>query len=92
MGRVLFAPLSIAGGFLAGLAGTKLFEFIWGRFDGQEPPDPEHRDVSWLKLGAALLVQGAIFRFIRGLFDHGARTVFFRGTRRWPGEERPDPA
>lgn len=92
MARILFAPLSITGGLLAGLAATKLFDFIWGRFDDQEAPDPEDRQVSWPKLGAALLLQGAIFRFVRGVFDHGARTVFFRGSRRWPGEERPDPA
>jgi len=91
MGRILFAPFSIVGGLLAGLAATKLFEFIWARFDNQEPPDPEHREISWPKLAVALILQGAIFRFVRGSFDHGARTVFFRGTRSWPGEERPDP-
>ena len=77
---------------MAGLAATRLFELIWGRIDDQEPPDPEHREVSWPKLGAALLLQGAIFRFVRGTFDHGARTVFYRGTHRWPGEERPGTA
>jgi len=92
MGRILFAPLSIVGGLLAGFAATRLFEFVWSRIDDQEPPDSEHRDVSWAKLGVSLLLQGAIFRFVRGLFDHGARTVFFRGTRRWPGEERPEPS
>jgi len=92
MGRILFAPFSVVGGLLAGLAATKLFEFIWGRFDEQEPPDPEDREVAWPKLGAALAIQGAIFRLVRGAFDHGARTVFYRSTRRWPGEERPDPA
>ena len=91
MGRILFAPFSIVGGLLAGLAATKLFEFIWARFDDQEPPDPEDREISWPKLAVALILQGAIFRFVRGSFDHGARTVFFRGTRSWPGEERPDP-
>ena len=35
MGRILFAPFSIVGGLLAGLAATKLFEFIWARFDDQ---------------------------------------------------------
>ena len=89
MGRILFAPLSIAGGLVAGLAATRLFQFIWGRFDDQEPPDPEHRDVSWPKLTAALALQGAIFRVVRGIVDHGARTAFFRGTRSWPGDERP---
>jgi hypothetical protein len=90
MGRILFAPLSIAGGLLAGLAATRIFEFVWGRFDDQEPPDPEHREVSWAKLAAALALQGAIFRLVRGVFDHSARTVFYRGTRTWPGEERPE--
>jgi hypothetical protein len=90
MTRILFAPLSITGGLIAGLAATRLFEFIWARFDDQEAPDPEHREVSWPKLGAALLLQGAIFRLVRGAFDHGARVVFFRGTRSWPGAERPE--
>jgi hypothetical protein len=92
MARILFAPLSILGGVLAGLVGSKIFEFIWGRIDDEEPPEPEHREVTWLKLGIALALQGAIFRLVRGAFDHGARTVFFRGTRTWPGEEEPDPA
>jgi hypothetical protein len=92
MGRILFAPFSIVGGLLAGLAATRLFELIWRRFDDQEAPDPEHRDVSWPKLAAALLLQGAIFRFVRGAFDHGTRVAFFRGTKSWPGAERPEPS
>ncbi len=92
MARILFAPLSIAGGILAGLVGTKIFELIWGRFDDKEPPEPEDRDTTWLKLGLALALQGAIFRFVRGAFDHGARQAFFRSTHTWPGEAEPDEA
>lgn len=92
MARILFAPLSILGGMLAGLVGTKLFEFIWGRIDEQEPPEPEHRETSWLKLGIALALQGAIFKLVRGAFDHGARRLFFRNTSTWPGEAKPDEA
>lgn len=92
MARILFAPLSIVGGLLAGLAATKLFELIWGRIDDQEPPEPEQRHATWLKLGLALAIQGAIFRLVRGAFDHGARSLFHRGTRVWPGEEQPDEA
>jgi hypothetical protein len=90
--RILFAPVSIVGGLLAGLVGTKIFKFIWGRFDDQEPPAPKDRETTWLKLGIALLVQGAIFRLLRGAFDHGARRAFLRGTRTWPGEAKPDSA
>lgn len=90
MVRVLFAPVSIAGGLVAGVAATKIFEFVWGRFDDQEPPSPEHRDVSLPRMAAALLVQGAIFSLVRGAVDHAMRAWFYRGTHRWPGEERPE--
>ena len=92
MARILFAPLSIVGGLLAGLVGSKLFQFIWGRFDDQKPPEPEDRETTWLKLGVALALQGAIFRLVRGVFDHGARRAFARRANTWPGEARPDKA
>jgi len=90
--RILFAPLSIIGGILAGLVGSKLFEFIWGRIDDREPPEPADRETTWLKLGIALALQGAIFRLVRGAFDHGARRAFLKSTRTWPGESKPDEA
>ena len=90
--KVLFIPFSAAGGIIAGVIGKKTFEGLWGAFDDQEAPDPKHRAVSWQKLLAALLLEGAIFRAVRGLVDHGFRRAFNRLTGRWPGEERPDPA
>jgi hypothetical protein len=38
----------------------------------------------------ALILEGAIFRLLRGLFDHGARRGFARMTGSWPGEESPE--
>jgi hypothetical protein len=87
--KLLFRPISVIAGVLAGLVGTKVFERLWGLVDAEEPPSPEHRELSWTKLVAALLLEGAIFRLVRGLTDHGARRAFARGTGRWPGEERP---
>ena len=89
--KYLFLPVSILGGLLAGLIGKKIFEQIWGLIDDQEPPDAEHREVKYVKLAAALLLEGAIFRLIRGFFDHGARHGFRRMTGSWPGEEAPEP-
>jgi hypothetical protein len=88
--KILFAPFSVLGGILAGLVGKKLFETVWRAVDDQEPPDPKHRDVAWQKLLAALVLEGAIFRAARGVADYGSRRAFWRLTRRWPGEERPD--
>jgi xanthosine utilization system XapX-like protein len=89
--KVLFLPLSIASGLLAGLVGKKLFEQVWGLFDEEEPPSSKHREISVPKMVAALAIEGAIFRAVRGATDHAARRSFQRVTGSWPGEERPEP-
>lgn len=89
--KIAFTPLSIVLGLLAGLLGKKIFEQIWGLIDDEEPPDAKHREISYGKLVAALLFEGAIFRLVKGLTDHGARKGFARITGSWPGEEAPEP-
>jgi hypothetical protein len=91
MSKVLFTPISIVGGLLAGLVGKKLFEQLWGVVDDEEPPDPKHRDVPWAKVIVALLLEGAIFRAVRGLVDRGSRIGFERVTGTWPGQAEPEP-
>jgi hypothetical protein len=91
MAKILFIPVSIASGLIAGLVGKKIFEAVWGMVDKEEPPDSEHREVSWPKLIAALAAEGAIFRATRGAVDHVTRRGFYRATGTWPGEERPEP-
>jgi hypothetical protein len=90
--KAIFLPFSILGGIVAGIVGKKAFEGIWGKVDEEEPPDPKHREASWGKLAAALLLEGAIFRLARGLFDHAARRGFARLTGSWPGEESAEEA
>lgn len=92
MAKILFIPISITGSLIAALVGKKIFDFVWARFDDEEPPEAEHRDVSWPKLIAANAVQGAIFRAVRAATDRGTRLSFYRATGVWPGEEEPDPA
>jgi hypothetical protein len=92
MSKMLFVPFSVLGGIIAGVVGKKTFEGLWSVFDDQEAPDPKHRQIDWKKLIPALVLEGAIFRAIRGLFDHGSRRAFSKLTGSWPGEERPDPA
>jgi hypothetical protein len=91
IGRLLFAPFSIAAGLLAGFLGKKVFEQVWGMLDKEEPPEPEHRDISVVKMVAALAIEGAIFRGVRGALDHYARRFFARTTGSWPGKEEPEP-
>ena len=83
-------PISILSGLLAGFVGKKLFEGIWGALDEEEPPESKHLEISWMKLLLAGAIQGAIFRAVREVADHGSRRAFMRVTGTWPGEERPE--
>ncbi len=89
--RFIFIPFSIAGSLVAGLIGTKIFTYVWGRVANEEAPDSGHRDVSWPKVLIAAALQGAIFRLMRTVFDRGQRTAFYRLLGSWPGEKTPDP-
>lgn len=45
--------------------------------------------VSYPKLLAALALEGAVFRPVKGMVDRGARLGFTSMTGAWPGEEKP---
>jgi hypothetical protein len=89
--KILFIPFSIVGGLLAGFVGRKAFDRIWGLIDDEVPPKSKQSETSWIKLVAALALEGAIFTAVRGAFDHGSRTSFARLTGIWPGEPRSEP-
>jgi hypothetical protein len=88
--KLLFIPVSVAGGIVAGLIGRKIFELTWGLVDEEDAPHPKHRELRWAKLIPALLVEGAIFRMVRGVVDRGTRVGFARATGSWPGEPGPE--
>ena len=90
--KIAFLPISLAAGLAAGQLSKKLFDLIWGRFDDEEAPHPKHREIDLRKLTLALVIEGAVFRLVKGLVDHGARRGFEKTTGSWPGEEEPEPA
>jgi hypothetical protein len=83
--KLIFTPIGIAAGLLAGLAARKGFERVWAIVDEEDPPQPEQREAAYPKLIAALAVEGAIFRLTKGVVDHGVRSGFARLTGTWPG-------
>jgi hypothetical protein len=89
--KLLFIPFSIAGGLVAGFLGKKVFEGLWGVIDDQEPPDAEHREISFAKMLIAAALEGAIFKATRAAMDHQSRRAFAGVTGSWPGEEAPEP-
>jgi hypothetical protein len=89
--KLMFIPFSVVGGLVAGFVGKKLFEQLWGVVDDEEPPEPEHREVSFPKVLAAAALEGAVFRGTRAAADHQMRRAFASLTGTWPGEEAPEP-
>jgi uncharacterized protein DUF4235 len=88
--KLLFLPFSIILGLIAGKLAEKIFEGVWGLFDDEEAPEAEHKEIAIAKLVLALVIEGAIFRVVRGLVDHSARRGFYNLTGSWPGEEAPE--
>jgi hypothetical protein len=86
-----FRPIGIVLGILAGIGARKLFDLVWGLIDDEEAPNPEHREIDWARFIPALLLEGALFRLIRGLVDHHSRRAFAGLTGTWPGQEAPEP-
>jgi hypothetical protein len=88
--KILFIPVSVTGGLVAGFVSKKLFEQIWGIFDDEEPPQPVHREPSLTKVVAAAAVEGAVFKATRAGIDKKLRHAFANATGTWPGEKKPD--
>ena len=88
MSKLVYMPISLASGLLAGLVSRRAFALVWGAVDNAAPPQPEQRVVALRKLILALTIEGAMLRLVKGLIDHGSRRGFAQLTGVWPGEHR----
>jgi hypothetical protein len=89
--KLLYKPIGIVLGILAGLLGRKAFDFVWTKLDDEEPPEPTTEETSWSRVLAAAAVQGVIFRTTRVAVDRYGAIAWRHITGTWPGEKRPDP-
>ena len=88
---ILYRPIGIVMGILAGLVGKRIFDYIWGKVDAQDPPKPNTKEVTWPKVLAAAALQGVVFKTVRAAVDRSTAKTFYNLTGAWPGQERPDP-
>ena len=89
MAKILFIPVSIVTGLVAGFLGKKLFDGLWGVIDDEEPPDSKYRDISWGKLLLAGAIQGAIFRAVKEATDHAVAARLLPDHRYLAGRDAP---
>jgi Protein of unknown function (DUF4235) len=90
--KLLYKPFGLIAGLIAGFLSKKIFDFIWARFDDEEPPEPKTEDAAIVKVLAAAAVQGMIFRTVRAAVDRQGAKGYRYLTGVWPGEKKPDPA
>jgi hypothetical protein len=90
--KLLFMPIGVLTGLLAGMLARWGARRIWAAFDDREAPGPDQRDAGYARLLPWLLLEGALFRAVKGIADHGSRRGFERLTGEWPGEREAEPA
>ncbi len=89
--KLIYKPIGIVLGVLAGLLGRRIFTFAWSRIDEEDPPKPTTEVAPWSKVLAAAALQGMIYRITRVVVDREAAKGWAYLTGVWPGEKRPDP-
>jgi hypothetical protein len=90
--KLLYKPVGIVSGVVAGLVAKRLFEALWGVVDDEEPPKPTTLRTTWPKVLGAAAVEGITFKVTRAAVDRAGAKSFHHVTGAWPGEKDPDPA
>lgn len=88
--KLMYKPVGILVGALAGFVGAKLFEQVWALFSDEPPADPNDRDAGWPEILASAAISGAIFAGVRALVERGGAKGFERATGIWPGDDPKD--
>jgi hypothetical protein len=89
--KLLFKPIGLVLGLVAGLIGRKAFDVVWTKIDDREPPGPTTEEATWRRVLAVAAVEGLIFRVTKVAVDRWAAIGWRYLTGVWPGEKTPDP-
>jgi Protein of unknown function (DUF4235) len=89
--KLIYKPVGIVLGLVAGALARRLFDQIWGLFEDEEPPEPTTEEATWPKVILAAAIQGVVFRTTRVAVDRAGAIGWRNLTGVWPGEKRPDP-
>lgn len=89
--KLLYKPFGIILGLIAGFAGRKAFDVVWGKIDDSDPPKATTELAPWAKVLGAAALQGAIFAVVRAAVNRAGAKSYEHLTGVWPGEKVPDP-
>ncbi len=85
--KLLYKPIGLIGGVLAGLLANALFTRLWAKLasDGQVP-EAKQRSAGWAEVAAAAALQGAVMKGTRAVVDRAGAKGFEKATGTWPGK------
>jgi len=83
--KLLYKPFALVFGILGGFVARKLSSWLWSLIDREDPPSPDVRQTTWVKVLAAAAIEGLIFRVTRAAVDRAGASGFERLTGIWPG-------
>ena len=89
--KLIYKPFGIIMGIAAGLLSKRIFDFIWSKFDDEDPPKATTEVSPLPKVLAAAALQGVTFKVTRAAVDRAGARGYAHLTGVWPGERRPDP-
>jgi hypothetical protein len=89
--KLIYRPIGIVVGILAGLLSKRAFNFVWSKIDDEEAPKPTIEETSWAKVLTAAAVQGIVFQTVRAAVNRAGAEGFRWLTGVWPGKHKPDP-
>lgn len=85
--KLLYKPIGIVAGLLAGLLSRRIFDVIWAKIDEEEAPKPTHQDVPVAKIVTAAALQGIVFKATKATVNHYGARGFYHVTGTWPGKK-----
>jgi hypothetical protein len=87
---LIYKPFGLLLGVVAGLVGKRISDWVWTKFDEEEPPKGITEQATWPKILGAAALQGMIFKLTRVVVDRYGAMGWAYLTGVWPGPKRPD--
>jgi small basic protein len=85
--RLLYKPIAVIAGVLAGIAAGAIFKRTWTFLTKEtEIPLAMEQNQGWVQVVAAATLKGAVFGGVKALVDRTFATGYFRRTGVWPGK------